>query len=123
MAFVKIENGVVVQKQPYNQEGFIEAPDSVICGMSKDGDEYSPAPVLPHVPDSVDMASARIALIRAGLLDAVEAAVQAAGPEAVAQWEYRGVIRREAALVQQLKVVLNLTEQQLDELFTTAASL
>ena len=33
MAYVKIENGVVIQKQPNQQEGFIEAPNSVVCGF------------------------------------------------------------------------------------------
>jgi hypothetical protein len=31
--FVKIENNIVVQKQPYNEEGFIEVGDDVHCGM------------------------------------------------------------------------------------------
>lgn len=37
MIYVKIEDGVVVQKQPNMQEGFEEAPDNVICGMTKVG--------------------------------------------------------------------------------------
>lgn len=35
--FVKIENGVVVQKQPYHEEGFIEATDDVVCGQISRG--------------------------------------------------------------------------------------
>lgn len=41
MAFVKIENGVVVQKQPYAEDGFVEAPDDVVCGYLHDGDEFA----------------------------------------------------------------------------------
>lgn len=46
MVFVKIEDGVVVQKQPYAQEGFIEAPDDVCCGqiMQEDGSFSNPPP-------------------------------------------------------------------------------
>jgi len=39
--FVKIEDGVVVQKQPNEQEGFIEAPDNVCCGMLYDGEKFT----------------------------------------------------------------------------------
>jgi hypothetical protein len=122
MVFVKIENGLVVQKQPFSSSGFIEAFGDVVCGMLYDGKDFT-SPIAPtKVPDVVDMAGARVALIRAGLLSAVEQAVSLAGPEAIALWEYRGTIRRDHPLVQQLKKVVPLTEQQLDELFITAAS-
>jgi len=45
MVYVKLENNIVVQKQPNPEVGFIEAPDSVICGMVKNGNNY----VLPTV--------------------------------------------------------------------------
>lgn len=32
-AFVKVVDGIVVQKQPNPQEGFLEAPTSIVCGM------------------------------------------------------------------------------------------
>jgi len=47
MAYVKVNNGVVVQKQPNKQDGFIEVDDSVVCGMVVDGDDFIlPAPDL-----------------------------------------------------------------------------
>lgn len=45
MAYVLLdENGVIIQKQPYDQEGFIEAPDEVECGMvqNQDGSFFNP---------------------------------------------------------------------------------
>jgi len=39
--FVKIDNGVVVQKQPYKAEGFIKAPKDVVCGMLYDGENFT----------------------------------------------------------------------------------
>lgn len=44
--YLKIENGVVVQKQPNPEEGFIETEDdSIVCGYLYDGDEFTaPAP-------------------------------------------------------------------------------
>lgn len=44
MAFVKIKKGVVVQKQPYFEKGFIEAPDDVVCGFIANGDGTYTAP-------------------------------------------------------------------------------
>lgn len=46
MAFVKIENGIVVQKQPNAQDGFIAAPDMVVCGQirQEDGSFTDPPP-------------------------------------------------------------------------------
>lgn len=44
--FVKVENGVVVQIQPNDQKGFIEAPADVSIGHKYDGKKFSPpAPV------------------------------------------------------------------------------
>ena len=41
MAFVQIIDGVVVQKQPTQADGFIEVDDSVVCGMLFDGESFS----------------------------------------------------------------------------------
>ena len=40
MAWVKIENNIVVQKQPYQENGFVEVADDVYCGMKQDGDSF-----------------------------------------------------------------------------------
>ena len=40
MAWVKIENNIVVQKQPYQEDGFVEVTDTVICGMEQVGDSF-----------------------------------------------------------------------------------
>lgn len=40
MAWVKIKNNIVVQKQPYQEEGFVEVADTVICGMEQVGDSF-----------------------------------------------------------------------------------
>ena len=42
MSYVLIKDNVVIQKSDSGeQEGFIPAPDDVICGMIKEGDNYS----------------------------------------------------------------------------------
>ncbi|MDB4312207.1 hypothetical protein N9937_02130 [bacterium] len=49
--FILITNGVVVQKQPNAQSGFIEAPDTVVCGMLDNGDgTFSNPPPVPVSP-------------------------------------------------------------------------
>lgn len=52
MAFVLIdEAGVIRQKQPNHDEGFVEAPDWVVCGMHKAGDSFVAPPVVLTVED------------------------------------------------------------------------
>lgn len=81
----------------------------------------------PPVPSVVDMAQARLALLQAGLYDAVQAAVAglpgAAGDAARIEWEFRATVRRDSPLVASLAGALGLTSQQLDDLFTLASTL
>ena len=42
-SYVKIENGIVTQKQPSKQEGFIKATENVVCGqILVDGEFVNP---------------------------------------------------------------------------------
>lgn len=82
-------------------------------------------PVSPPVPipTVVSMRQARLALLQAGLLATVDAAI-AAGTEAdQITWEYATEVVRNSPLVVNLSASLGLSEQQLDELFTLAATL
>lgn len=80
------------------------------------------------VPQLVEMAQARLALLQAGLLSQVDAAIDAI-PEAAqreaarVEWEYRTVVRRDSQLVISLGASLGLTGEQIDELFRQAAGL
>ena len=38
MKYAKISGGIVEQVQPYHEEGFVEVPDDVVCGMLDNGD-------------------------------------------------------------------------------------
>ena len=62
MAWVKIENNIVVQKQPYQEDGFAEVADTVICGMEQVGDSF----VVP--PQTFDSAMANLRAKRNALL-------------------------------------------------------
>jgi hypothetical protein len=80
------------------------------------------------VPQMVTMRQGRLALLGAGLLDQVDAAL-AAIPDATQrraaqiEWEYAQTIDRPSAWVANLSAALSLTDEQLDALFVAAAAL
>ena len=80
---------------------------------------YTPPP--PTVPTAMTAAQARVALFRAGLLPAVEAAVTAAGGEVAIWYEYETEWRRNSPHIASLSVGLSLTSAQIDALFIEAA--
>jgi hypothetical protein len=75
------------------------------------------------VPASVTPRQARLALLNAGLLDHVEAAVQSAGGATRITWEYASYISRSDPLITGIGASLNLTESQIDDLFRAAGTL
>jgi hypothetical protein len=84
----------------------------------------SPAPPpAPTVPQVVSPKQARIALLNAGLLDQVQAAVDAAGGATKIAWEYATEISRTDPLIETLAQSLQLTDAQVDQLFTAAAQI
>lgn len=79
-------------------------------------------------PASVTMRQARLALLGAGLLDSVNAAIAAIQDAtqrraAEIEWEYAQTVDRASPFTQQLASGLGLTSEQLDGLFTQAAAL
>lgn len=82
----------------------------------------------PPVPEAVQMAQARLALLDAGLLSRVDAAIDAI-PDPIEreasriEWEYRTEVYRNSQLVLSLGAALGLTDNQIDELFRQAAGL
>jgi hypothetical protein len=74
------------------------------------------------VPSAVTMRQARLALLAAGHLATVDAAL-AQDPAAKIQWEYATHVYRTEALVGQMAQLLSLSDQQLDELFIAASKL
>lgn len=84
-------------------------------------------PEPPVVPSAVTMRQARLALLGAGLLDDVDAAINAMpSPQKEAAriaWEYSQEVQRHNGFVSVLAPMLGLTEAQTDALFFTAAGL
>ena len=95
-------------------------PDGVLIATV---DDY----VAPPVPQFVTMRQARLALLQAGVLPAVNAAVAAmpgaAGDAARIEWAFSSTVERHRLLVEALGASLGMTAEQLDDLFRTAATL
>jgi hypothetical protein len=75
------------------------------------------------VPSKITPRQARLALLGAGILDQVEAAVNAAGGATKITWEYATEINRGDTLIAALSKSLGLTEETVDYLFRTASTL
>jgi hypothetical protein len=105
-------------------------PDAVCPGWVRTSDGIfvpPPSPVPVPVPSAVTMRQARLALLAAGLLDAVETALTEmegdAGRAARIEWEYATEVRHDNPLFSALAAQLGLTGDALDALFVTAAGL
>ena len=86
-----------------------------------------PPPAPPYVPQAVTMRQARLALLGAGLLSTVQAAIAAlTSPQKEAaeiEWEYAQEVQRNHGLVPAMAQALGMTESQIDDLFIAAAAL
>ncbi|MEY4756847.1 MAG: hypothetical protein RJA34_1745 [Pseudomonadota bacterium] len=133
MRFAYVQSGFVVEawsKDPFElfQPGyaalFVACPDEVQTGWTFDGTTWAePVPPAPQVPQSVTMRQARLALLGAGMLTQVNAAITQADQAAQIEWEYAQTVERNSALVQTLAAGLGLTDADLDALFVAAATL
>ena len=87
----------------------------------------APAPAPGPVPPSVTMRQARLALLGAGLLDDIDAAINALpSPQKEAariEWEYATDVQRSSGLVPMMGAALGLDDAALDALFIEAAAL
>lgn len=101
---------------------------SMLASLVPEGEVILPyvAPP-PVVPDSVSMRQARLALLGAGLLSQVDAAIASLpSPQkeaAAIEWEYAQEVQRHNGLVPAMAQALGMTDAQLDALFMQAATL
>ena len=76
-----------------------------------------------RVPRQVTMRQARVALSRAGLLAAVNAAVASADDETKITWEFAQGVKRNSPYIAAIGGILSLTSEQIDNLFIEADKL
>lgn len=95
----------------------------IVAGKGGKPELRDPEPPAPVVTRSVTPRQARLALLAAGHLAAVQEAMSALPEAAKIEWEYATAVERDSALVAQMGAVLGLDDAALDQLFTTAAGL
>lgn len=102
--------------------------DTGAIGWLWDGQTLTPPPApTPSVPASVTMRQARLALLGAGLLDDVDAAINGLpSPQKEAariEWDYSNEVQRHNSFTSMLGAGLGLSAAQIDQLFIQAATL
>jgi hypothetical protein len=95
-------------------------PDDLVRPTAE---QLSSAPAYVAIPASVTLRQAKLALLGAGLLPQVDAAIAAAGAAAQIEWSSASTVLRDSPLVASLSAALGLTSTELDALFTAAGSL
>lgn len=82
--------------------------------------DHANAVRIENTPAQVLMPAARIAMLRAGVLDDVDAFIATLGAEAVIWWNNSVYIRRDFPLVNAVRVAMEWTEEYTDNLFIAA---
>lgn len=75
------------------------------------------------VPTTISIRQAKLALLQAGLLDDVEAAIAQADRAIQIEWEYAIEFKRDWPTLLALQPILGLTDRQIDDLFVLASTL
>lgn len=124
-----IENGIVTNTIEVESLDFlpnlIDGSEGGI-GWGWDGETLTPPPAQPvPIPSAVTMRQARLALLAAGKLALVDAAIETL-PEpqrtqAQIEWEFASEILRDSPLVGTIGAALGLDDAALDALFVEAA--
>lgn len=108
---------------------WVSVPENTKPGMIKKGNNYEwPEPEPEPIPASVSRRQAKQALILAGLYDQVQPAIDAiedAQERLIMQvfWDDSITFERENPQLKGMALALNLSDEQLDDLFVQAANL
>lgn len=101
--------------------------DAIIAASEANPEAPLPTPTVAAIPQRVSMRQARLALLGAGLLSTIDAAIASLpSPQKEAaqiEWEYSAYVERSNALIASLSTALGMTAEQMDALFVQAATL
>ena len=121
--FKDSQNNVHAFEADGSQDAYIK-PDLTSITKTQADALRAPATAAPSV---ISMRQARRALLQSGLLSQVDNAIAAMtgteGDAARIDWQFAQTVDRSHPLVAAMTTQLNLTAQQLDDLFTLGASL
>lgn len=81
---------------------------------------FTPPSAVVIVPQSVSMAAGRVAMDRAGVLTAVDAAIAVIDGESTIWWDKADYIKRDFPLVEAVRVEMGWTHAYVDGLFISA---
>lgn len=121
-----IINRIVADKLPEGMTGVLEGETPMGIGGTYINSVYTPPPqpeIEPSVPIAVSAAQGRLALLNAGLLDQVKAAVAQADEATNIWFEYATEWRRDHPILNALGAQLGLSSEQIDDLFRLAITL
>jgi hypothetical protein len=122
-----INSGIVTNVVMLNDlSEIVGAIDGTLAniGDTWDGANFIRPPASPApIPQTVTMRQARLALHAAGLLSAVQTAINAGSDDVKITWEYSSEVQRNNGLVPTMAASLGMTEAQIDNLFIAAAAL
>ena len=102
-------------------EGTVEVPLKPGAGYAWIDGQWAEVPVTTPVPQLVSRFQAKGALMQAGLLAQVEAAVAQADPFIQLAWAEAKDFRRDSPAIASISAGLGLTDEQVDDLFRAAA--
>ena len=130
-----IESGTVTNMALVSSAEFAQSQGWIVSETAKIGDSYdaetgeftTPEPPPSSIPQVVTMRQARLALLQQGLLASIQPAIDALDEPhrsaANIEWEYSQTVERTRPFVLTLGEELELTDDDLDALFTLAATL
>ena len=121
MRYAVIENSIVTNTiESVGKIQGIEMQPSELANIGDywDGFNFSSPK---NVPNFITMRQARLALLDAGLLDEVEAAITT--PENRIWWDYSTTVERNHPLVDAVLIALGKSPEEIDQMFIEAAKL
>ena len=130
-----IKDGVVTNIAKVSDVSFAQSQGWIVSEVAKIGDSYNaetgefttPEPPPTPIPQVVTMRQARLALLQQGLLASIQPAIDSLDEPhrsgANIEWEYSQEVERNRPFVELLSQALGLTDEDLDALFTLAATL